>query len=80
MLEEAEEKEEKEGGGDCDVFLTQSLRTIPCWLCETIYLIYSQLPFLSGGLFSIHNFRMHHATLTGTITYWETDANYMDIF
>jgi hypothetical protein len=52
MLEEEGEKEKEEsgvGGGDCDVSLIQSLRTISCWLCETIYLIYSQLLFLCGG-------------------------------
>ena len=45
---------------------TPSWRTTPIRLSATPYEIYSQLPSISRGRFSIRNLRTHHAVVTGT--------------
>jgi hypothetical protein len=48
--------------------LAQTLRwrITPCQLSAAAYSIYSQLPSISGGRFSIRNLRTRHGVVTGT--------------
>jgi hypothetical protein len=43
-----------------------SCTTTPCRLSATPYILYSQLPSISGGRSSIRNLRTRHAVVTGT--------------